>query len=119
LEIDAEAPLAQLTVNTLAEIERLAPFGQDNPRPVLCATGVSLASEPKTMGSDGRHLALQLEQHNVRLRAVAFGKSDWLPTLSTGGATFDFAFKPVINQFNGRRKVELQLIDFRPSAPAS
>jgi single-stranded-DNA-specific exonuclease len=75
------------------------------------------------MGSDGRHLALRVGQDRTRLRAVGFGKADWTEQLGTGeGQLFDFAFKPVINDFNGMRRVELQLIDFRPSrcaAPAS
>ena len=65
------------------------------------------------MGADDRHLALQLVQHDCRLRAVGFGKSDWLESLNDTGEVFDFAFKPVINEYHGRRSVELHLIDFR------
>ncbi len=119
LDIDAEAPLSQLTLDTVNDLEKLAPFGQENPRPVLCATQVRLASEPKTMGADNRHLALQLEQHQVRIRAVGFGKSDWIEGLTGGAEYFDFAFKPVINEFRGRRNVELHLIDYRVSQQAS
>lgn len=119
LDIDAEAPLSQLTLETMNDLEKLAPFGQENPRPVLCATRVRLAAEPKTMGSDNRHLALQLEQHSIRIRAVGFGKSEWIEGLTSGAEFFDFAFKPVINEFRGRRNVELQLIDYRQSKQAT
>ena len=71
------------------------------------------------MGSDNRHLALQLEQHNIRIRAVGFGKSEWIEGLTSGVEFFDFAFKPVINEFRGRRNVELQLIDYRQSKQAT
>jgi single-stranded-DNA-specific exonuclease len=67
------------------------------------------------MGVDGRHLALQLKQHDSSIRAVAFGKGDWLKDLGDENALFDFAFRPVINEFRGRRNVELHLIDFRPA----
>ena len=67
------------------------------------------------MGKEDRHLDLQLVQQDVRLRAVGFGKGEWVQELADEGQAFDFAFKPVINEFNGRRKVELHLIDFRPS----
>ncbi|HQU41846.1 MAG TPA: single-stranded-DNA-specific exonuclease RecJ, partial [Pirellulales bacterium] len=43
LTIDAEVSLGELTLGALNQIERLAPFGQHNPRPVLCASGVTLA----------------------------------------------------------------------------
>jgi single-stranded-DNA-specific exonuclease len=120
LMVDAEAALCQLTVETVQQLEKLAPFGQENPRPVICAIGVELVETPKKMGSDGRHLALRVGQDRTRLRAVGFGKADWLDQLESGaGQLFDFAFKPVINDFNGMRRVELQLLDFRPSRCAA
>ena len=33
--IDAEVPLSQLTLQTVQQVEQLAPFGSKNPRPVL------------------------------------------------------------------------------------
>ena len=115
LDIDAEALIGHLTLNMMNDLEKLAPFGQDNPRPVLCASGVELAAPAKTMGADGRHLALQLKQHDSSIRAVAFGKGDWLEDLKDQNTRYDFAFRPVINEFRGRRNVELHLIDFRPA----
>ncbi|MEM9943444.1 MAG: single-stranded-DNA-specific exonuclease RecJ [Planctomycetota bacterium] len=115
LNIDAEAPIGLLTIGMMRELEKLEPFGEDNPRPILCASGVQLAEPVKTMGTEGRHLALQLKQHNARIRAVAFGKGDWLEDLKDSDQLFDFAFEPMINDFRGRQSVELKLIDFRPS----
>lgn len=115
LDIDAEALIGHLTMGMMNDLQKLAPFGQKNPRPVLCATGVQLAAPAKTMGSEGRHLSLQLKQHESRIRAVAFGKGEWLEQLGDKNALYDFAFQPMINDFRGRRSVELRLIDFRPS----
>ena len=118
LDIDAEAQLSQLTIQTINELEKLAPFGQGNPRPVMCVSNVKLARSPKTMGKEDRHLDLQLIQQDIKIRAVGFGKGEWVQELSSlAESPFDFAFKPVINDFGGRRKVELHLIDFRPSNP--
>ncbi len=118
LDIDAEVLIGSLTLSTMYELLKLAPFGQNNPRPILCATGVRLAAPPKPMGTDGRHLSLQLIQHDSRIRAVAFGKGEWAKDLSHDDSAYDFAFRPVINEFRGRRSVELHLIDFRPSESA-
>jgi single-stranded-DNA-specific exonuclease len=115
LDIDAETSIGLLTLQTMNELEKLAPFGQNNPRPVLCVSGVKLAEAVKTMGSDGRHLSMQLLQHESKIRAVAFGKSDWLPELEDIERLYDFAFRPVINEFRGYRSVELHLLDFRPT----
>ena len=114
LQIDAEASLHQLTVETLTQIEKMAPFGQGNPVPVLCTSEVQLL-EPKTMGSGERHLSVQVKQDNFTFRAVAFGKSEWLTTLQENSGHVDIAYRPVINEFRGFKRVELQLIDWRPT----
>ena len=112
LTIDAETTLGQLTMSTLYQMEQIAPFGQRNPRPVLCATGVSLAAPAETMGADDKHLRLKLEQHSAKVNAVAFGHGDWAAELSETGV-YDFAFKPSINEYRGYKSVQLKLIDYR------
>lgn len=118
VRVDAEAPLTQLTVPIVQQIELLAPFGQGNPRPVLCAMGVELARPPKKMGGGERHLSLQLKQHSRSLRAVAFGQADWAEALEAVGGPIDIAYQPVINEYRGMRGVELHLVDWRPTRAA-
>lgn len=113
LNIDAEAPLSAFTLRVVDQIEQLGPFGQANLRPLLCTSGVSLAEPPRPIGSGGHHLALKLTQHNVTLRAVAFGGGEWAEEIATAGRPLDVAFRPVINTFRGRRNVELHLVDWR------
>jgi single-stranded-DNA-specific exonuclease len=113
--IDAEAPLSQLTPKTVQQIEMLAPFGEGNPRPVLCASGVRLAAPPKTMGGGDRHLSLRVAQHRVTLRAVAFGQGEWANSLQSHDGPLDVAYSPVINEYRGFRSVEMHLVDWRPA----
>lgn len=114
IHFDAEATLGQLDLATVHQIEQLAPFGMGNPRPTFCAMQVSLVEPAKLLGTSGRHLTLQLTQHGARMRAVAFGQADeWLPRLEQVSSTIDLAFRPVINEFRGYRKVEMQLVDWR------
>lgn len=111
--IDAETPLSQLTLSTVQQIEQLAPFGQGNPRPVLCASGIRLAEPPRRMGKSQRHLSLKICQHGVALRAVGFGHGDAADELAEFDGELDIAFRPVINEFRGRNSVEVQLVDWR------
>ena len=111
LFVDVEAPLSAFTLQTVQQIERLAPFGQGNSRPLLCTTGVTLSGPPKPLGSSGHHLAMMLSQHGVTLRAVAFGGGDWADDLAAVDGPLDVAFRPVINNFRGRQSVELHLVD--------
>lgn len=112
--IDGEATIASLSLDTVSEIERLAPFGHGNKRPILCATGVRLLEPPRVIGSGGRHLAMTLAQHDTRIRAVAWGGGEWLPHLPQPGQAFHVAFRPKINEFRGRRTAEVELVDWRP-----
>ncbi|MGE0606351.1 MAG: single-stranded-DNA-specific exonuclease RecJ [Pirellulales bacterium] len=117
LWIDAEAPLSALTMQAVTHIEQLAPFGEGNRRPLVCATGVELAEPPKRIGGGGRHLSLKVIQGGTKLRAVAFGGGDWADELANTSAPLSFAFRPIINDFNGRRTVELQIADWRVAEP--
>ncbi|MHB8973158.1 MAG: single-stranded-DNA-specific exonuclease RecJ [Pirellulaceae bacterium] len=117
VRIDAEAPFSQLTLRTVEQIEQMAPFGAGNPRPVLCASRVALAEPPKRMGGGERHLSARLSQHGVALRSVAFGQGDWAEELEQLTGPLDVAYRPVINDFRGRRTVELHIVDWRPSGP--
>jgi single-stranded-DNA-specific exonuclease len=113
LVIDGETMLATLTLSCVEQIQRMAPFGEGNRRPLLCASGVRLSEPPKRIGASGRHLSLRLDQHGVRLRGVAFGNGDWADDLASISGPLNLAFRPVINNFNGRRNVELHVADWR------
>jgi single-stranded-DNA-specific exonuclease len=78
-----------------------------------------LAEPPKRIGSTERHLSLKLVQQRTTIRGVGFGHAEWADELAAIDAPLDVAFKPVINEFRGRRTVEVQLVDWRVSAAAS
>ena len=118
LNIDGEIPFAALTLEALQRVERLAPFGQANPRPLLCTTDVELAAEPKTIGGGDRHLALQLAQHGVRIRGVAFGRGEYADELAKRDGPLSFAYRPVINTFRNRRSVEIHVVDWQTARAA-
>ena len=115
ITIDAEAAFSQLTLEIVQQIGRLEPFGAGNPRPLLMTGDVKLAEPPKRIGSNERHLSLRLVHHNQRLRAVAFGQGEWCDEIAQCPTSIDVAYRPVINEFQGRRNVELHLVDWRPT----
>jgi len=110
---DAQTPLGQLTLGVVKQIESLGPFGSGNPRPLLIASGVSLAGEPKRIGGGERHLSVRLRQSQRVFKAVGFGLAERIEELN--GGPLDIAFHPMLNHFAGRVSVELQLIDWRPA----
>jgi len=112
LPIDAETTLAGLDFNTVSQLEKMAPFGQANRRPVVQILGCEVISPPKRMGRSGGHMQMVLGDGSGRARAVGFGMGDLVDAM-LGQNRVDIAAVPVINTFNGRSNVELQLKDVR------
>jgi len=110
---DGELPLAALTRPLIAAIDRLEPFGQGNPAPVLACRGLSV-ERTQTMGRDGAHLDLRLHQGPVRRRAVAFGRGQLAARLRPG-QTVDVLFTPKLNRFAGRHDVEMDVVEIQAS----
>jgi single-stranded-DNA-specific exonuclease len=116
LRIDAEVPLSALTLQTVQQLESMAPFGHGNTRPLLCTGEVTLMEPPRRIGSGERHLSLRVQQHGVQMRAVAFGGGDWAPALAEIDGPISVAFRPTINNYRGRTSVEMQVCDWQVSA---
>ncbi|MCA9192900.1 MAG: single-stranded-DNA-specific exonuclease RecJ [Planctomycetales bacterium] len=113
LEIEIEAALGQLDFALVAQMEKLSPFGQENPRPLFYASQVQF-TDLKLLGASGKHMAMQVTQFGAQMRAVAFGNAEeWLPALGAINDPLDIVFRPVINEFRGYRNVELQLVDWK------
>ena len=104
MSIDAEAPLSAFTLQAVQQIERLAPFGQGNARPLLCTSGVTLAGPPQ---ADGRRRAAPGDDALAARRdacgpwpsAAAIGPTSW----PRSSGPIDVAFRPVINTFAAGR----------------
>src|SRR3954471_22184045 len=69
--IDAVVAGGELGTELAEDLERLAPFGQANPEPVLLVPAARLL-DPRPMG-EGKHVRFTVESGGVRARAVAFG----------------------------------------------
>jgi single-stranded-DNA-specific exonuclease len=113
LRIDAEVRLADLTVKTVTELDRLGPFGRANPRPVLASTKVELAEPPRKMGEGERHLDLRVRHYGKVMRAIAFGRGEWADEIAAVQGPIAITFAANINRFRGQENVELKLLDWQ------
>ncbi len=111
LVIDTEFPLSVFTLEVVRELEKLAPFGMGNPRPLMCCENVEVV-EKRVVGKDARHVSLALRQHAARLRGVAFGAAERIDDLIIS-QPLDVAFRPKINEYKGRSSVQLEIVDWR------
>ncbi len=112
LRLDAEVSLDALTLPTAEAIRGLGPFGAGNPRPRFASDWLELDGEPRCVGSGSDHLQASFRQDGVSLRAIGFGLGGLIEDLKQHRRC-RVAFEPIINEFKGRRTVELQMIDLQ------
>ncbi|MGD2109806.1 MAG: single-stranded-DNA-specific exonuclease RecJ [Phycisphaerae bacterium] len=110
LRIDAEIGLDELTLPTIEAVLGLGPFGPGNPRPRLATDWVELATEPRCVGKSQDHLQASFQANGARIKAIGFGMAKHAEDLKQRRRC-RVAFEPLINEFNGRRTVEMQMID--------
>ena len=110
LVIDAEVPLGALSVSVVNEIERLEPHGMGNPRPLLLASQVRILGEPRIVGEFKNHLQLRVVQGNCQIKSVGWNMAEKAKEL-TPNTSCSIVFHPCINEWNGRRDVQLELKD--------
>jgi len=109
LQIDGYLPLAELSLDLVADLERLAPFGPGNPPLTLASRGLSLKNH-KTLGRDAEHLLLQVEDEAGMTRQVVWWQGAGWP-LPQG--RFDLAYHARASTFGGQRDVQVEWVDFR------
>ena len=114
LTADMLLPGEAIQFSLAKELEKLSPYGEQNPQPVWMARDLVIESI-KTAGN-GRHLKLQLSlPHEVRsIEAIAFGLGDADEVFQTGDSV-DLIFTLEINTWQGRQKLQLNIKDIRPA----
>jgi single-stranded-DNA-specific exonuclease len=117
VDIDCEVDLSGLNESTVQAIRNLGPFGVGNRKPVFATSWLELADEPRCVGRSGEHLQLALRQQDAVMKGIAFGAAGQADALKEFRRC-RVAFEPIVNEFNGRRRVELQVIDFKYPKPS-
>lgn len=104
--IDAECRLQDISLDLIRQMSMLAPFGSENPEPVLCTRNIK-ASSPVIVGNN--HLKMRVVDEGASLSAIWFGMGKYLGAINQ--ASFDMVFSPQINYWNGSSDVQLKIRD--------
>jgi len=118
LRLDAVVKLRELSEPTVQVLLDLGPFGVGNPKPRLATGWVDLVGEPRIVGKAGEHLQFTVAEEGVVRKAIAFGHAKYRQAL-LDHRRCRLAFEPILNEFNGRRSVELQVLDVQLPQPAA
>jgi single-stranded-DNA-specific exonuclease len=112
LRLDVQANLQSLNEGLVNDLKRLGPFGHGNRRPLLLLHDVELAGPPRRVGKTGDHLQLYVRQGQTRMKCIAFNAGAMFEKLRAG-MSIDLAAEPQMNEFNGRKSVELTVKELK------
>ncbi|RXY98314.1 single-stranded-DNA-specific exonuclease RecJ [Fictibacillus sp. S7] len=107
--IDLECSLDEVTIETIEQMNKLAPFGVNNPTPRVLIPDVNI-SEIKKIGSQSNHLKIQFSDGKHKLDAIGFHKGELMDELSYHSPVSAVG-ELSINEWNGYRKPQLMLSD--------
>ena len=112
LKIDAEVALDQVSWSVQEQFARLEPTGQENPSPVLLCRRARVR-EARAIGG-GKHLRLILDTNPTSpvVEGVAFRLGEWSKHLGEG-SHIDVAFHVEANEWQGRRRLQMNILDMQ------
>ena len=115
LVIDGEVDLMAVDWALLNVLEDLEPTGEANAKPIFMSRNVQVYSH-RSVGQDGAHLQLEVgdEDGRIKLRCIAFRQGAWAGNLPE---RIDLAYMLGVNEWNGRRSLQLMVQDIRAAQP--
>ena len=123
LKIDCQLNFADLNFSLFNKLERFEPFGFGNPRPVFKTSNV-IVKEIRRVGKSNNHLKLILDDPATKkiekmgaeeeIRSILDGIGFGMGSLDLkAGDKIDIVYSLVLNEWNGRRNLELKLKEIR------
>lgn len=110
LEIDAELRVSDVNWALQGQLEQLEPTGEANATPLFVSRGVQVYNH-RAVG-DGSHLQLVVGDGQQKVSCIAFRQGEWAATLPE---RIDLVYTIGINEWNGRRDLQLVVQDIRPA----
>jgi len=118
--VNAWIQLDDVSDENFKALERLAPFGQDNLKPVFAARGVKVSGSPRIVGK--KHLRFAVSDGKKTIGAIAFNRVEGARNAAERmppAGLIDIAFHIRKNTFNGAENLELHVLDYRKTSPVA
>lgn len=109
-QIDLAVDVSQLSLDLISNLNKLAPFGMANPKPLFYVTGVP--KDIRKIGADQTHLKFSLEQNQYQVNVIGFGFGQDYHHLNQDQSVEIIGYLSV-NEWNNIRSVQLMLEDRR------
>lgn len=105
---EAELDISEIAPKLLRILNRYRPYGPKNPQPLFISTGIKVQGPIRCIGKDQTHLKFNV----AHCEAIGFSMADKKELLN--GAV-DLAYHIEENNFRNQRKLQLRLVDIKPS----
>lgn len=113
IKIDACVGLDELTLDNVAQLDKLAPFGQEHPVPVYLARDVMLAN-CRAVGAEKNHFSCSLSDGRATVSGIMFHCTD-IESLMRTDSVVNAAFEVQIDEWRGRKSVKAMLQSLAPA----
>lgn len=111
LAIDVDLPLEEIDWALLENLQSLEPTGIANETPVFMSRDVQVLNNKAT--KDGKHLQMEVTDGVHGYKCIGFGLGEWAGLLPL---RVDVAYQLSINEWRGRRTIQLMVRDIRPAS---
>ncbi len=112
LQADIEIELGELKAEILDYLELVEPSGYGNQQVQFVSRNLKVASM-RTVGADKSHLKLAVTDGWVTYDGIAFRQGHWA---AKKPAHVDLLYRFELNEFNGRKNLQLNIQDIKKSA---
>ena len=111
--IDAAMPIGYADEKLVSEIEALAPFGKDFEKPAFAAKNIQV-TDMRVLGRQRNALKLRLrDEHGTYADGIMFGEADEIYAELDGHKSISILYYPRINEYAGKRSIQLEIKDYR------
>jgi len=108
LSVDMELALSEVNWVNWKQIEKFAPFGTANPKPVFLFEKVKIA-EARFFGKEKTHLELSFDGSGIK--AILFFADSGKYKILKAGVTVDLVATMEVNTFRNNRELRLRIVE--------
>lgn len=112
-KVDGSFSISDISIQSIEDMQMLAPFGVDNPKPKLTFCDLEVENMRK-IGSNQNHLKILLKQNEFDLDGIGFGIGDLCDHIAPN-AKVSVLGELSINEWNNRKKTQIFIQDIEVS----
>jgi len=115
IDVDMEIDINDVDEKLFRIIKQFAPFGPRNLSPRFISRGVIDDGYAKKLGANKSHLRINVKTVNGSIAGIGFGMADDFFEKIKPHQKFDICFSIEENEWNGKKRLQLMLVDIKKS----